>query len=233
MTAPAIELAIEQLGGRTAATKTAVDAFHSVKERLDQLGVFGNITRASRLVGQAAHESMRFARLEENLSYSAARLVEVWPSRFKTVEQARPFARNPKALANHVYGDRLGNDPNRPGEGWRYRGRGYIQLTGRSNYASIGSWLGLDLEGDPDRAAEPETAWLIAAAYFNTRGYRGRSCWEWCDIMEGSAGTRNHDLAITMAINGGKVGLADRMQLCAAAERVMRKAAMAERERLP
>jgi len=99
----------------------------------------------------AHHETGgRFVPIEENMSYSARRMTEVWPSRFPDLESARPYARNPEALANRVYGGRLGNT--QPGDGWRYRGRGLVQITGRANYAKVGRLIGVDLEADPAAA---------------------------------------------------------------------------------
>ena len=93
------------------------------------------------LIGQCAHESMGFTVTEERLSYSAARLMQVWPARYPTEEIARRYARQPRKLANHTYGGRNGNTE--PDDGWRYRGRGYLQLTGRANYRLAGLAVGL------------------------------------------------------------------------------------------
>lgn len=91
----------------------------------------------------------------EDLSYSARRMTEVWPSRFKTAEAAKPFASNPEALGNKVYGGRLGNATN---EGYRYRGRGLSQITGKDNYAKFGKLMSLDLVSNPDLALQPKIA---------------------------------------------------------------------------
>lgn len=94
--------------------------------------------------------------VSENLNYSAQRMTEVWPSRFKTLEAAKPFANNPEKLANKVYGGRLGND--KEGDGWRYRGRGYSQITGKVSYDKFAKLLNLDLVGNPDLALQQKVA---------------------------------------------------------------------------
>ena len=94
-------------------------------------------------LAQVLHESGMLQRLEEGLSYSAERLTQVWPRRFPTLSSAMPYARNPRALANRVYGGRIGNSA--PDEGWRYRGRGLIQITGRDNYALAEQLTGMRL----------------------------------------------------------------------------------------
>ncbi len=99
----------------------------------------------------AHHETgARFAPIEENLNYSAKRLMQVWPKRFPSLAAANPYANNPERLANSVYGGRLGNTS--PGDGWKYRGRGLVQITGKANYEKYG------LADTPEKASEVETA---------------------------------------------------------------------------
>lgn len=155
--------------------------------------------RLAHFLAQVAHESAGLARTEEALSYSAARMVEVWPSRFPTVAAAAPYARNPQALANKVYGGRLGN--RLAGDGWRYRGGGGLGTTGRANYAEAG------FEADPDALRRPENFLAPALLYWRTRG---------CNALA----DRDDVVGITVKINGGKNGLADRRTRLAAAERV-------------
>lgn len=92
----------------------------------------------------------------ENLNYTAKRMCEVWPSRFKSVTAATPFAGNAEALGNKVYGGRLGND--QPGDGFRYRGRGLSQITGKGMYEKFGKLMSIDLVGNPDLALQPKIA---------------------------------------------------------------------------
>jgi len=127
-------------------------------------GLMANINRLAEWFGEMAHESAGFTRLVENLNYtSAARIRAVWPSRFPTLASAAPFVRQPERLANFVYANRMGNGPPASGDGWRFRGRGIIHLTGRENYYRFG------FEADPDAAAMPDNAVRAACAYWTER----------------------------------------------------------------
>lgn len=159
--------------------------------------------RLAHWLGQLAVESAGFNRMTENLNYSAERLCAVWPGRFPTTLAAQPFAHNPDALANRVYGGRLGNTE--PGDGARYKGRGFIQITGRANYAKFGELTGLDLVTHPDLAIMPDAAARIAAAFWTAHGLNAMAD---ADNIEG----------ITRAINGGQNGLADRKEAVADAK---------------
>ena len=160
--------------------------------------------RAAGFFGQLAHESGGFERMEENLNYSAERLPQVWPSHFAgQPEKIARCARNPEALANEVYADRMGNGSPETGDGWRYRGRGFIQLTGRDNYQRAGAYLDIDLEAEPDLAKNPGTAFRIALWFFETKRRSGRTLLELADSHEWRA--------MTKAINGGTHGLDDRL----------------------
>jgi putative chitinase len=147
-------------------------------------------------LGQVLHESSMLERLEENLNYSAPRMCKVWPARFPTLEAAEPYARNPIHLANKVYGGRLGNVE--PNDGWNYRGRGLLQVTGRDNYTAVGQAIGVDLEECPDLLAEPEYALRASIAWWE--GHVPDSVMG--DIVR-----------VTKRVNGGTVGLADRQHL--------------------
>ena len=120
-------------------------------------------------------ESANFTRLEENLFYTTPeRIRAVWPSRFPTVQDAAPFARNPKALANRAYANRNGNGDEVSGDGWRYRGRGLFQLTGRTNYLRAAQATGRPYVTHPDLVAEPSDACLTAAWFWTSNGGNDR-----------------------------------------------------------
>lgn len=147
-------------------------------------------------MGQNAHESGGFTRLNENLNYSAAGLRKTFGKYYKTDAAARADAGNAEAIANRVYGGRIGNTE--AGDGFKFRGRGFTQLTGKSNYAAAGKALGLDLANNPDLAADPEIAARISAWYFKNR--------------VSAKGAGGDVMAATRAVNGGLNGLADRQK---------------------
>jgi putative chitinase len=128
--------------------------------------------RAACFIATLYVESGGFTRLEENLNYSAQRLAEVWPRLFKAAAQAKPnelaqkIAHKPQEIANLVYKYRMGNGSEESGDGWIFRGRGFIQLTGRGNYRHYALLLGLPFEQNPDLAANPEIAAKIAAEFW-------------------------------------------------------------------
>lgn len=162
--------------------------------------------RLAHFMAQIHVESAGFSRLVENLNYSAKRLCEVWPSRFPTLASAMPYANNPEALANKVYGGRMGNV--KPGDGWRYRGRSLKMITGLENMANCARRTGLDLVNNPDLAADPEHSILIACDYWGSRGLN----------LEAD---RDNVLAITREINGGLIGIADRKAQLARAKALL------------
>jgi len=180
------------------AAEADIDAFLKFGvEALKKAGILDVLNRLQYFLAQLAHESGGLTVREENLNYSAARLMQIWPSRFPTMDVAKEYERNPEKLANFTYGGRLGNVD--PGDGYRYRGRGYIQLTGRETYREIGRIAGLNLEGDPDLAAKPEHAVRIACAFWTWKNINPS-----CDVGDFTTVTRK--------INGGTNGLDDRLQ---------------------
>ena len=154
-------------------------------------------------MAQLAHESSLIPQ-EENLSYRAARLCQVWPGRFPTLASAAPYAFNPQALGDKVYGGRMGNGPN---EGYRNRGRGLIQLTGRDNLMRYGQLIGQDLIGNPDLLMEYGVSAQAGGAFWRAHGLN-------------SAAEAGYVRAVTVAINGGTQGLDDRERLYQRAVRV-------------
>lgn len=132
------------------------------------------IERIADFIAQTAHESAGYTRFVENLNYSATSALKTWPSHFNT-QLANWANRNPERIAEVAYGvrsrtgkGRMGNT--QPGDGWKYRGRGILQITGKDNYRSYGKMVGLDLVNNPDLAADPETSLLIALIYYRSRG---------------------------------------------------------------
>jgi len=152
--------------------------------------------RQAGFIGQCQHESGNFKTLEENLHYNAGALMRVWPSRFPDANTAEKYDNNPQAIANKVYAGRMGNTED--GDGWKYHGRGVIQLTGKDNYVFCGQALKLPLMDNPDLLLEPMNAMLSAGWFWNKRGLNATadvSGWE----------------EITRKINGGVLGLDDRI----------------------
>jgi putative chitinase len=206
-----MELATAIRSAAPNAPARAISGLLSVKSQVEAFGALDTPLRAAHLIGQCAHESGGFTRLVESLYYSSgARIFAVFgPRHFNGIAQANRFARNQQKLANRVYASRMGNGDTASGDGFRYRGRGYLQLTGRSNYRIFGARAGIDLEADPERAAEPATAWAIAASYLANRSRAGKSALAWAD--------EDNVEMVTRIVNGGSNGLDDRRILTARA----------------
>ena len=153
--------------------------------------------RLAAFLAQCAHESGLFAHVRENLNYSAQGLRGIWPKRFPTLAAAQPYHRNPQKIANKVYADRMGNGSEATGDGWSYRGRGLIQLTGKSNYIACSAGLEYDVVADPDYLETTEGAARSAAWYWYSRNLN-----KWADL--GDIKT------MTKLINGGYIGLEER-----------------------
>jgi putative chitinase len=177
-----------------------------------------DITSAARMaafLAQIAHESGQLTRLAENLNYAAKRLMQVWPNRFPTLEKAQQYERNPEKLANCVYAKRLSNGDEASGDGWRYRGRGIIQLTGRGNYRAAAMGIGLPLEDEPDLLLQPGPAALSAAWFWKSHGLN-----ELADDQNDDNDIEDFR-TITKRINGGTVGLNERLALWERAKGVL------------
>jgi len=196
-----LKSAIRAVAASATVGDTAFDAWKANEAELERLGAT-NDHRLAAIIGQCAHESGGFLHRFENLNYSAAALRRVFRRHFPTAAIANDYARNPERIANRAYSDRMGNGSEASGDGWRYRGRGYIQLTGKSNYQTFGDAINIDLVSHPDKAAEPGTAWLVAVRYMASRRRSGKTLLQWAD--EGA------DRMVTLGINGGTHGLADR-----------------------
>ena len=161
-------------------------------------------SRIAAFLAQVAHESAETTMLSENLNYSALRLIQVWPHRFPSLASAQTYAKNPEKLANSVYAGRGGNGNKASGDGWRYRGRGLFQLTTKDNYRLAGQALALPLVDKPDLLLSPEVAALTAAQFWQRLGLNVLA-----DHQVGDNDEKDFE-KISIKINGGKVGLAER-----------------------
>lgn len=163
--------------------------------------------RVAAFLAQVGHESGQLTALVENLNYSAQALLACWPNRFNAA-LANQVARQPQKIANIVYADRMGNGSTASGDGWAYRGRGLIQVTGRANYAKCGEALGLDLIGNPDLLAQPVNAALSAGWFWFANGLNS--------LADAGSFTQ-----ITQRVNGGQNGAADRLAIYQRALKVL------------
>lgn len=154
-------------------------------------------------LAQCAHESRAFNRLEESLSYSAQRLTEVWPKRFPTVAAALPYANAPHALAEHVYGGRMGNGAPGTGDGWKYRGRGILMITGAANYKSVAALIN-------------DTMLVMCPDRLQTKAVAARACAAWwaanpkLNALADDTATDDDAadfVSIRKIVNGGTVGI--------------------------
>lgn len=158
--------------------------------------------RLAHFLAQCGHESGGFRATKENLNYSAKGLVGTFKKYFPTEAAAKPYERQPVKIANKVYGGRMGNGPESSGEGSKFCGRGYIQLTGKENYTAFGKSINEDILSNPDKVAS-QYALLSAAWFFSKNGLHKMA-------DEGSSDTVV--TKITKRVNGGTIGLADRIK---------------------
>ena len=161
--------------------------------------------RQAAFLGQCGHESNSFRTVEENLNYRAAALQAIWPSRFDAAKAAE-CEHKPEMIANIAYGNRMGNTE--PGDGWKYHGRGLIQLTGKDNYVHFNRDTGVDCVATPDLLCLPEYAAL-------------RAGWCWSTHNLNALADTIQIEAITKKINGGTIGLDDRTARCNKALQVL------------
>ena len=193
VTAPGLNL-----GGLTGKVPAAVIA--QIPETAAKFGVTTNL-RLAHFLAQCALESNNFTAVVENLNYSAQRLLQVFPKYFKNVD-VNAYARNPQKIGSRVYANRMGNGDEASGDGFKYRGRGYIQLTGKNNYRAFSGFIGEDCIANPDLVA---TEYPLASAGFF---FNSNNIWKICDRGADDAAVTS----VTKAVNGGTHGLADRLQ---------------------
>jgi putative chitinase len=170
----------------------------------DTAAKFGitNTLRLAHFLAQCGHESGGFRAVQENLNYGAKGLLSIFSKYFKTIEKANAYQRNPEKIANLVYGNRMGNGDEASGEGWKFRGRGYIQLTGKENYKAFDATVPESIIDSPDLVA---TKYALASAGFF---FKKNSLWSICD--KGSS--PDVVTLVTKRVNGGTIGLADRQK---------------------
>jgi putative chitinase len=181
------------------------DAFAAGQAVLDHYAISATPLRVAHFIAQTLHESGAYTREFENLNYRAERLAAVWPSRFQPGGPLDPqrYANNPQLLADAVYGGRMGNID--PGDGYRYRGRGLLQLTGRGGYAAAtievrrGHCDAPDFVRDPDAVSCASWCLQVAAAVWAAKD---------CNVLA----DRDDVCALTARLNGGTVGLAERQE---------------------
>ena len=195
---------LEALGIRHA---LAVQWLPHISQAARRYQIDANPRRLAAWLATIAHESARLTRIVENLNYSAEGLAATWPARYADMTGqpnalAQSIARKPATIASLTYANRMGNGPSETGDGWIYRGRGLIQITGRDNYDRSGDALGLDLILNPERLEEPYYAALSAAEWWSRNG---------CNQLADTGDLE----AVTRRVNGGLTGLADRRQIYA------------------
>jgi putative chitinase len=189
------------------ADKHVIDEIIADQDVLPGFGI-NTPKKIAHFLAQISHESGGFRIAIENMNYTAKRLTEVWPKRFPTLAAATPFAGNPQKLGNSVYANRMGNGPPSSGDGFRYRGRGLLQLTGRSMYKGVGQATGLDLENHPELAEHFDDALKIAGGAWKFDGV---------DKLSENATVEQY----TQKINGGQIGIKDRKTRFAKVVQVM------------
>ena len=176
-----------------------IDQWHKALSQLLPDYEINTPQRIASFIAQCAHESGEFRFLTENLNYKAESLLKVFPKYFKDMGTAKAYEKKPEKIANKIYADRMGNGNEASGDGWRYRGRGLIQLTGKTNY----TWFAASLEISPEEAAE----------YTQTfEGAAQSACWFWETNTLNEWADKGDILTMTKRINGGTIGLEDRIK---------------------
>lgn len=174
--------------------------YEQIEDTCKKFNIVTNL-RLAHFLAQCAHESGNFRAVSENLNYSSDGLKKIFGKYFPG-DLANSYARNPEKIASRVYGGRMGNGDESTKEGWKFRGRGYIQLTGKSNYTKFGNSIGVDIASNPDVVATKYP--LASAAFF----FNSNNLWSTCD--QGSS----DDVvkSVTKRVNGGYNGLDDRIK---------------------
>lgn len=193
-----IPLYADQVMSATGCAKDTADGWLPFLQGTCKAYEITNQKRIAAFLAQIGHESAGLVRLEENLNYTWQALRRVWPKRFPTDEIAQQYHRRPFAIANRAYANRMGNGNEASGDGWKYRGKGLIQLTGKDNHRACGEAIGEDLVSNPEKLLQPVNAALSAGWFWKVNGLN-----ELAD--------RGDILRISTKINGGALGLEDRL----------------------
>jgi putative chitinase len=195
-----MELTLDQLKKILPTNKNPQDWLPVLAKVLPKYEI-NSVNRVAAFVSQCSHESGGFNALQENLNYRADVLTRLWPTRFPADVAAAYVAKPNKqeAIANRAYCDRMGNGNEASGDGWKYRGRGLIQLTGKSNYQAFANSIGVTVEKASEYLATLEGAAESAA-------------WFWKKNNLNELADKGDTLAITKRINGGTNGLDDRVK---------------------
>jgi putative chitinase len=177
---------------------------HVIAQIPDTAARFGitNNLRLAHFLSQCGHESGNWKAVRENLNYSAKGLMGIFKKYFPNASLANAYERKPEKIANRVYASRMGNGPEASGDGYKFRGRGYIQLTGKENYTRFDATVPENIVADPDLVATKYP--LASAAFF----FNSNKLWAICD-KGADSGTVT---AVTKRVNGGTIGLADRQK---------------------
>lgn len=191
-----MQITADQLGQLFPQNKYLNDLAEVLNSAFDKYEI-NTVNRVAGFLAQCGHESNGFTVLKENLNYKAEGLNKIFHKYFPTVESAQPYAHNPEMIANKIYAGRMGNGDEQSGDGYKFRGRGAIQLTGRDNYTKFAQSLGMDLDACVADMETLDGALESAMWFWNTHGLNAI-----CDA--------DNIIAMTKRVNGGTIGLAER-----------------------
>ena len=193
-----MELKLNQLKEMVPGIPYAEQWHHALEQLLPDYSI-NTAPRIAAFIAQCAHESGGFRFVSENLNYKSDSLMKIFPKYFHTRELADQYAKKPEKIANRIYANRMGNGDEASGDGYKYRGRGLIQLTGKENY----SWFAASLQISPEEATE----------YMATfEGAAQSACWFWETNNLNKEADANDIKTMTRKINGGFIGLDDRIK---------------------
>lgn len=190
-------LTIEQLQEILPNNKNIEDWYPAIVDNVANYDI-DTIERLSAFLSQCSHESAEFTRTTENLNYRWESLRKVFPKYFPTDDLAKKYAHNKEAIANRVYANRMGNGPESSGDGWMYRGRGLIQLTGKNNYRAFSEYIKMSLDEVPEFLETFDGAVISA-------------CWFWEKNNLNTFVDNKDIIGLSKAINGGYNGLSERI----------------------